>query len=97
MNGKTHLVGKTSPKSVRHWSAKAEQLRVLLMSPSSKAPSTRAAEAVHSPSSFPPVQIVLNLSIMELAIDSGALPLALRVGGQVVEAKHTARILSCAC
>ena len=48
MNGKTHLVGKTSPKSVRHWSAKAEQLRVLLMSPSSKAPSTRAAEAVHS-------------------------------------------------
>ena len=56
-----------------------------------------AAEAVHSPSSFPPVQIELNLSIMELAIDSGALPLALRVGGQVVEAKHSAHILSCAC
>ena len=56
-----------------------------------------AAEAVHSPSSFPPVQIVLNLSIMELAIDSGALPLALRVGGQVVQAKHIALILSRAC
>ena len=56
-----------------------------------------AAEAVHSPLSFPPVQIVLNLSIMELAIDSGALPLALRVGGQVVQAKHIALILSRAC
>ena len=56
-----------------------------------------AAEAVHSPSSFPPVQIEQNLSIMELAIDSGALPLALRVGGQVVQAKHIALILSRAC
>ena len=57
-----------------------------------------AAEAVHSPSSFPPVQIVLLLvAIMELAIDSGALPLALRVGGQVVQAKHIALILSRAC
>ena len=56
-----------------------------------------AAEAVHSPSSFPPVQIVLNLSIMELAIDSGALPLALRVGSPVEEAKLAALILSRAC
>ena len=47
---------------------------------------------------FPPVQIVLLLvAIMELAIDSGALPLALRVGGPVEEAKLAALILSRAC
>lgn len=46
--GKTHLAGKTSPESVRHWSSTAEQLRVLFKTPSSKVPSTRAAEAVHS-------------------------------------------------
>ena len=34
---------------------------------------------------------------MELAIDSGALPLALRVGGPVEEAKLAALILSRAC
>ena len=58
-----------------------------------------AAEAVHSPSSFPPVQIVLQLivSIVELSVDE-ALPLALLPGvdGQVVEAKLVAPILSCA-
>ena len=48
MNGKTHLEGNTSPASVMHWSVREAHLRVLLKSPSSKAPSTRAAEAVHS-------------------------------------------------
>ena len=48
MKGKTHFEGKTSPESVRHWSSTAEQFRVFFKTPSSKALSTRAAEAVHS-------------------------------------------------
>ena len=45
--GKTLFAGKMSPESVKHWSSTAEQTRVLLKTPSSKAPWTKTTDAVH--------------------------------------------------